>query len=155
MLRCGTSSIRLGPDRIEVTAKTLVLQGSGGRVVLGDDKVKIKAKSLIQGLSEDKIVLRSSGASVSLTADARIDGSSIKLKSPESASDADPTARTQVTKIELVDPDGAPIPHQRYVVVLGSGEERSGLLDQDGKADLELDEAATIRFPDLVSLETA
>jgi type VI secretion system secreted protein VgrG len=155
VLRCGTSTIQLGTDRIEVTAETLVLQGSGGRVVLGDDKVKIKAKSAIQGLSEDKIVLKSSGASVSLTGDAKIDGDNVKLKSAADASDPDQTANTQTTTIELVDHDGNPIPYQRYVLVMGNGDERSGTLDQDGKAEIELDEAATIRFPGLVEVESA
>ena len=41
------------------------------------------------------------------------------------------------------------------VLVLGSGDERSGFLDQDGKAEIELDEAATVRFPGLVDLESA
>ena len=155
VLRCGTSTIHLGTDRIEVTADTLVLQGKGGRVVLGDDKVKIKAKSKIQALSEDAIVLKSSGASVGLTADAKIDGGSVKLKSSSDASDPDATADAQTTTLELKDHDGHPIPHQRYVIVMGNGDERSGMLDEDGKAEIELDASATVRFPGLVEVEPA
>ena len=47
------------------------------------------------------------------------------------------------------------IPYQRYVLVLGSGQERSGFLDKDRKAEVELDEDATIRFPGLVDVESA
>jgi type VI secretion system secreted protein VgrG len=155
VLRCGTSTVHLASDRIEVTADTLVLKGSGGRITLADDKVKIKAKSAIQGVSDDKIVLKSSGASVKLDDDAKVDGSNVKLKSSASASDSDTTADAQITTIELVDGAGNPIPYQRYVLVLGSGDERSGFLDKDGKADVELDESATVRFPGLVELQSA
>jgi type VI secretion system secreted protein VgrG len=155
VLRCGKSSIHLTPERIEVTSPTIVLQGSGGSVALGDDQVKVKARSKILGLSDDKILFKASGASVRLDADARIDGSQVKLKSPDSASDAASDRHLEPTKIELVDDHGDPIPHQRYLVVLGNGEERSGLLDEHGKAEIELDESAQITFPGLSSVETA
>jgi type VI secretion system secreted protein VgrG len=155
VLRCGTSTVHLGVDRVEITAETLVLTGSGGRVVLGDDQVKIKAKQRVQALSADTIILKSSGAGVSLTADAKIQGSNVKLGSPVSADDPDSQAATQTTTLELVDHDGRPLPHQRYVIMLGNGEERSGVLDADGKAEILLDEAATVRFPGLADLETA
>ena len=152
VIRCGKSSIHLTPDRIEIDSPTIVVKGSGGSVSLGDDKVKIKAKSQILGLSDDKVFLKGSSATVSLAAEAKIDGDKVKLKSADSASDSSSDPTKQPTTITLVDENGDPIPFQRYVYTV-DGAERSGLLDKDGKAEVELDVAAKITFPGLASAE--
>ncbi len=147
-LRCGTSSVRLTPTAIEITADTVMVQGKGTRVVLGDDKIRLKAKDKIQVLG-DSVVLKSSGASVGLTSEAAIDGSRVLIKSPASATDPvqDPTVET--TSIELVDQDGRPMAYQRFRLTFGDGTEYTGVLDQDGKADVEFElGTATATFPD-------
>jgi type VI secretion system secreted protein VgrG len=153
VLRCGKSLIHLTPDRIDLVAPTLAFAAEGATAALGGDQVKLKAKGKIVGLSDDKILWKSSGASVSLTAEAKIDGSQIKLKSPDSESISEQESEAQVTTIELVDDQGHPMAHQRYVILFGDGQERSGLLDADGKAEVELDASAEILFPGLVSVE--
>ncbi|HTJ83463.1 MAG TPA: hypothetical protein VL400_17205, partial [Polyangiaceae bacterium] len=53
-----------------------------------------------------------------------------------------------LTTIQLVDESGAPAGGRRYVIMSGDGE-RSGVLDDKGEAELELDADAQIYFPDV------
>jgi type VI secretion system secreted protein VgrG len=153
LLRCGKSTVRVAPDKIELISQAIFLKAEGGRMVLRDDEVKTYAKSRVIVVSDDKVVLKSSGASVDLSSEARIDGSKVKLKSSESASDSDEDEPVQPTKIELVDQEGNPLPYQRYRIILGDGSELTGILDQNGKAEVDLDAPASIVFPDLAEVE--
>jgi hypothetical protein len=53
-----------------------------------------------------------------------------------------------LTKISLTDEDGTPAARRRYVIV-GSDGERSGVLNDRGEAELELEADAQIYFPDV------
>jgi len=116
--------------------------------------VKLEAKSKLVGRSEDQIVLRASGANVLLSSEAKVEGSAIKLNQPSSESDSESSEEAKIATVELVDDQGNPVPYHRYVVRLESGEERSGLLDKDGKAEIELEGAAEIVFPGFGSIES-
>jgi hypothetical protein len=48
-----------------------------------------------------------------------------------------------------VDQKGKPLAHQRYLLVLDDGSEQSGILDADGKAEVEVGASGKIVFPDL------
>lgn len=54
----------------------------------------------------------------------------------------------QAACIKLADEDGNPLPGRRFVVVAGDGSERSGTLDENGEAELLLEEGGEIIFPD-------
>ena len=83
---------------------------------------------------------------------AQVMGASINMCGPGSADGVDELER-ELTHIELKDEDGEPCANQRFILVFDDGSEQSGFLDADGKADLYLEEGATIRFPGM--LDTA
>ncbi|MFT3764754.1 MAG: type VI secretion system tip protein TssI/VgrG [Minicystis sp.] len=151
VLRCGDSSIVITPSSIQlVSAKVRIdadtLESAG-------DTVNVKAGKLAR-IEGKKAFLLSDGASVCLTANAKVNGGKVQLGSPPDGSDG-PEARATPpppTKLKLADQDGNPLPGERYVLVLGDGSERGGVLDANGEAILPgLEGAAKIRFPDLPS----
>ena len=154
-LASGDSYVRITPSGIEIVGDDVVVRGKGGEARLGDDKIKLRAKSLVSVRSDDKVALYGSGSSVALTADAKIDGAQVKLKSPDSSSENDDADEGQLTTIELVDEEGSPLAGQRFRIVFSDGSERSGALDANGKATLRLPESAEIAFPELGDIETA
>ena len=58
----------------------------------------------------------------------------------------------KLTTIELKDEQGRPCPQQRYILVFADGREQSGFLDETGRAELLLEEGATIRFPGMIDV---
>src|SRR5262249_37486791 len=114
VLRCGKSSIRIGPDEIEIASPKVTVRGKDARLLLHEGKAKLKAKNLWQVVSDDKVVLKSSGASLGLGAEAKLDGAQVLLNSPEQATDNIQVNEPPPTKIELVDQEGHPIPYQRF-----------------------------------------
>ncbi len=155
VLRCGKSTLRLAPDHIELCAPAIFLQAEGSTAVLAKDEVRLHAKAKALVFSDDKVLLKSSGATVSLTADAKIDGAAVKLKSPDSESDSGSQAAVKRTKIELKDQAGQPLAYQRFLVLLEDGSERGGMLDRNGKAEMVIEGAAEIVFLDLANVEEA
>lgn len=155
VIRCGKSVLRLAPDHIELSSPAIFLQADGGSAVLGKDEVRLHAKAKALVFSDDKVLLKSVGATVSLTADARIDGATVKLKSPDSEDDpASPPSRPR-TKISLKDAAGEPLAYQRFLVLFEDGSERGGILDRAGEAELSLEGDASVVFPDLADIEEA
>jgi type VI secretion system secreted protein VgrG len=145
VLRCGQSSIRLGPDSVEIIAP---------RVLLSGDKVEAGAEEELRVVSKKGLVLKSEklhamgkSASLLLFTDADIGGQRVKLNSKvdEAAIVAKPRP---LTKISLTDEDGSPAARRRFVIV-GSDGERSGVLNDRGVAELELEADAQIYFPDV------
>jgi type VI secretion system secreted protein VgrG len=149
VLRCGKSTIRLGTDTIDICSPTIHLFGDDSHLTLAGDEAKLYAKTNAI-TTADKIVLKSNGASLGLTSDAKLDGDSILLKSSSDASDSAPDATTpQPTTIELKDQDGNPLPGQRFIVIKDDGSQQSGVLDDQGKVSLVLDGSAKVLFPDV------
>ncbi|MFO0761141.1 MAG: type VI secretion system tip protein TssI/VgrG [Byssovorax sp.] len=147
VLRCGKSSIRITEDAIELCSPSISVSGEGGGLTI-DEALTIRAKEEAHVLA-DKMLFKSSGASVSLSTEAQIDGKKILLNSPASASDPVTDKSPEPTKIELVEQNGRPISHQRYLVKIEDGSEVSGILDEHGKAEIMLDGSGTITFPGL------
>lgn len=148
-LRVGDSSILLTKDAIQLSAAKVRLDAAVVEIV--GDTVSAKASELAR-VEGKKAFLLSEGASVCLTNEAKIDGAKVRLKAPPDASDG-PAARPKApppTKIKLADQDGNPVPGERFVVTLGDGTERSGVLDENGEAVLpDVEGSAKIAFPDL------
>jgi len=155
VLRCGKSSIRLSPESIEIASPKVTVRGKDARLLLQNGKAKLKAKSLFQVVSDDKVVLKSSGASLGLGSQAKLDGAKVLLNSPEAATDNIQVDEPRPTIIELVDQDGHPIPYQRFRIVLGDGSHYAGFLDENGKAEVDIEEPGEIVFPDLSNVESA
>ena len=82
-----------------------------------------------------------------------LDGSQILLNSPQHAQDPVREQQVQTTVIELKDAQGRPIPNQPYRIVLGDGRERTGVLDEQGRAEIELDGDGEVFFPGVAELQ--
>lgn len=155
VIRCGKSTLRMAPDHIELSSPAIFLQADGATAVLEKDDVRLRAKARALVLSDNKVLLKSAGATVSLTADAKIDGAAVRLKSPDIESFTGAQVAPQKTKIELKDPEGHPLAYQRFLILLQDGSERGGILDREGKAEIDIEGSASIVFPDLPDVEEA
>lgn len=148
-LRVGGSSILVTPEAIQLSAAKVRLDAEVIEIV--GDTVSAKAAKMAR-VEGKKAFLLSEGASVCLTGEVKIDGAKVRLKTPPDASDG-PAAKPNPpppTKIKLADQDGNPLPGERFVVTLGDGTERSGVLDENGEAVLhDVEGSAKILFPDL------
>jgi len=149
VLRCGDSSILIGPKSIELSSPNIVLRAKDASIAAQDGELKLASGT--QALFKSpKIALRAAGASVGLGQNATIDGAKVKLNcGPESGNDPDKVEESKPTEIVLKDKDGKPIPHQRFLITTDDGAEYSGVVDKDGKAILDLKEGGKMSFPDL------
>lgn len=154
VLSCGRSSIRITDNKIEIVSPAVSASGTGGGFCIGEDTIRIKAKADAQVVAE-RVLLKTPDASVSIAKDAQIDGRRVLLNSPDSATDPVPDKSPKTTTIELVDQRGKPLAHRRYLITLADGSEVSGILDKDGKAEVEVEGAGTITFPGLRGAKAA
>ncbi len=152
VLRCGKSVLRLTPERIELSTPSLVMVGGGAGLTVEKDELRVRAKKKVQVLSE-KVLLKSKRASIELSTDAHVDGERVLLKSPASVTDPVEPTRVELTHIEVLDQQGTPMAHSRYRIIQDDGRERCGVLDDRGRAEVELTCAAVIEFPDLRDVE--
>jgi type VI secretion system secreted protein VgrG len=152
---CGRSVIAVSKERITLCSPEIGLYAADAAMALGDKKARIVAKdeAIVQS---DSTSLRGQVAAVELTADAIVRGSAINLLKPSGATDTlSGPARRRLTKIELTDQDGQPLAFQRFVIRLADGDERVGVLDEHGRAEMEIAGGgeATIWFPDVANVE--
>ena len=154
LIHCGPTMLRLTPERAELVAEEVILQGKGSRIRLQDNKVLIHADERAQAMAET-VAFSSNGAAIALGSEAQIDGARVLLNSPETASDEIDNEEPEPTIIELVDQAGEPLPNRPFRIVLSDGSEMSGVLDEEGRASVALEEEAEIYFPGLHELEPA
>lgn len=88
----------------------------------------------------ESINILTDGAQVKLTDDVKITGSKVKLNPPktdqEKSEDPKPP---KPTKINFKDQEGRALANQRFVIHFDDGSEVAGVLDHEGKAELELE----------------
>ncbi|MCA9618884.1 MAG: type VI secretion system tip protein VgrG [Myxococcales bacterium] len=149
VLRCGTSFLRLAPDRIEIGADAVVAQTADVRVALDERDLRMLAAGTVQIIGKEGVTILGSGSALGLTSEASLDGSRVLLNSPSSAEDPRQDEEREPTLIELVDQHGHPIPHHPYRVELEDGTILTGVLDADGKARLDLEDGGEVTFPGL------
>lgn len=150
VLRVGKSTLRLAADRIELVSPTVVARGTDAELSASDKGLRLSSKWGLDVLAKDRLFLGSgAGATLSLKSEFKADGARILLNSPEKADDPARPPPAPRTSVELVDETGASLAFQRFIVTLASGAELAGLTDKEGKAELYLEEAGTISFPDL------
>lgn len=152
LVRCGRSYIRVSDARVEICSPEIVLAADGATARLGGDEMRFLADATYQVVA-DRVLLTSSGASLGLSSEASVDGARVLLNSPQSASDSVEPEEVEPTVIELTDQDGRPLAHQSYRIVLDDGSVRTGTLDENGRAEVELDGSAEVVFPDLGEVE--
>ena len=147
----GETMVHVSDRGITVSAKRIDLHAGESSHTLDGRDIRTTATGTVTTRA-DTVKMASSGASIALQGDARIDGSSVRLKSDTSIPDEHQSA-AQPTSLELTDPDGRPLANRPYVIRTPHGHERAGVLDADGKATVLLETDATVRFPGLVDLQ--
>jgi hypothetical protein len=151
-LRVGKTMVRLTEHGIELHGETILVQGKEGSLAAGDDGITLRTTKKAE-IAADTVHLHTTGDAtvLSMKKDVKVSGSKILLNSPENSKDPRPEDPPPPTSIALCDQEGKPIPHQRFVIGLDGGKERSGLLDERGRVELLLEPGgeATIRFPEL------
>jgi type VI secretion system secreted protein VgrG len=155
VLRCGHSFIRIAAGEIEIGAARVTIRGEDARLLLAEGEAKLKVQNTFQAVSDDSVVLTSSGASLGLRSEAQLDGSRVLLNSPDRVSDEIEVDEPELTHIELVDQEGQPIAYQRFRIVFDDGSEFMGFLDEEGKATVDVEGSGHIDFPDLANIEEA
>src|SRR5262249_30997568 len=148
------SSIRLTPACVRIATPEIRLEGKGARVRLRGGDVLVKADGVVQNIA-DKILFKASGAAVSLSSDAQIDGGRVLLQFPASATDTVTPKSTRPTIIELADGAGNPIARHPYRIVFHDGSELTGTLDENGRAKLDLEQDGEVVFPGLLEVQSA
>lgn len=102
-------------------------------------------------LKAEKFLLKTPDASLSMKTDVQLDGKKILLNSPDQAKDPVEDTAPPPTKIQMKDQSGKPLSNQRFVITLPDGSEYSGILDKDGRTEMEFEGSGKITFPDLAS----
>ena len=157
VLRVGESSVRLTPEGIELVAAKVTLHADDVQTEAKEQLAIFAGKQLalnaekINAIAADKLVLKGKEGQLQLDQNARLDGTLVKLNcKPDPVDEAEPPPYEppKATKIKLADEDGKPLPGRRYVIVAADGSERSGVLDENGEAELFLEEGGEIIFPD-------
>lgn len=154
LLRCGQSSIRVSDGRIEITSPEIILAAEDATQRLGGGDVTMLTTGRLQAIA-DTALIKSSGASFSLTSEAAIDGAKVLLNSPENADDSVTPEQIEPTILELRDQDGRPVAHQRYRIELADGTALTGVLDDEGRAEVRIEGSAEVVFPDRAEVEPA
>jgi hypothetical protein len=149
VLVVGKSSLRLAPDRIELSSPTISTTGQGGAMSVGGDGLTMKSKDKAKLTMGKEVRVQTDGASVKMGQEVTLQGQKINMKSPDPAQGDAATDPDPPTKVELKDQDGNAVPYQRFLVKQGDGTEVGGKTDKDGKAEPDLKSAGKIIFPDL------
>ena len=115
------------------------------------EKARVRSKGKLV-LSADSINILTDSAQVKLTEEVKITGAMVKLNPPKTDTEKDDDPKPpKPTKVDFKDQEGRPLANQRFVIHLDDGSEVAGVLDHEGKAELEIDGGgdAKITFPDV------
>lgn len=153
-LRCGESSIFIGPNAVEIRSPTVSIAAADAGFIASNGKTRLTAKEQATIIA-NKLMMKSSEATIGLGKNVKIDAPKIKLNcKPDSTEDeSKPEAPPPPTRIQLRSKSNEPIAHQRFIVRLKNGSEYSGFLDKEGMAVLGLDPEGYVTFPDLDKVE--
>ncbi len=153
-IRCGTTSIRIGPDGVELCGDMIRAAANSSGFEVNSTGLKLMSPGVRAHLG-NKLLITTDKASLAMHEEVKLDGLKILLNSPDQATDRPPPEPSPPTIIELSDPDGQPLARQRFTIELKDGSQRSGVTDADGKAKLELPSDGNIYFPELSEVEGA
>ncbi|MFO0550934.1 MAG: type VI secretion system tip protein TssI/VgrG [Polyangiaceae bacterium] len=143
-IQCGDSVLRMTPDRVEITAKEIVVSGSESTLVRSE-------KSIVALDGEAKIAAPAArffgtGSSLELTKDVYAKGASIKLNyregDPPSATSEEAQAETQPFKLKLSDGAFQPYANRPYELTV-DGRRYSGTTSGDGTVTEDIPKGAT------------
>jgi type VI secretion system secreted protein VgrG len=152
VLRCGDSRVRLAPDRIELSSSGGLSLRSGNTVVeVTPDKVRLRSQGQAV-ISAASVNILTGAAQVKLTDEVKITGSMVKLNPPMTDEEKDdPPKPPRPTRLDFKDEQGRPLAGKRFVIHLDDGSEVAGVLDADGRAELEIEGggSARVTFPEV------
>jgi type VI secretion system secreted protein VgrG len=153
-LRCGQSAVRITAQGIELSAPSVSIRSGKTALTLADEGMRAHASGARAQMLGDTLIFQTDqGASIAMAREVKLDGKQILLNSPERAEDPKPEEPPPPTRIELVDQEGHPLAHQRYIVLLDDGAQQSGVLDADGKAEIHVKGSGRVVFPDVDGAE--
>jgi hypothetical protein len=153
VLRCGKSEIRMDGESIDIRSLSVVINGEDAGIHVGGGKIFMKARDLVQGLARQVLMAGEGGGTVAVTSEVALDGDRILCNSPADACDPISAEHAEPTIIELVDQNNQPIARHPYRILLAGGGERAGVLGEDGRAEIDLEQGGRIVFPGLGPLE--
>ena len=145
IFRCGQSSIRLGPDSVEISSPNVTV--TGNEFAVGMEKAVTVVSKETAMMKSEKVNLSTESASLNLFEEAHLGGKHVKFSNEVQKAQVVPKLHPE-TKIRLVDEDGLPAANRRFVVITPTGE-RSGMLSDLGEATIEVSSAIAIYFPDV------
>jgi type VI secretion system secreted protein VgrG len=158
VLRVGSTSLRLTPTAFEVVADEVRFV-SKRTVVQSEQKIELFSRKSIAAVAETldlladkRAVLSGEQGKLKLAKDARLDGSVVKLNcdpAPPDPLEPPEYEPPKPTIIELCDEDGAPLVNRPFLLTFADGSERSGILDEAGRAEVFIDESCDISFPNV------
>lgn len=151
VLRCGPTTLRIDERGIELTGGAIRAAGEKGALEVSDAGIKLVSEGGYARF-DDKILLKTDAASLSMAREMKLDGDRVLLNAPDKAKEEPAPPPGPLTEITLTDKDGNPLPQCRFVVALEDGAQRGGVTDQDGKARVEIPANGKIRFPDLTDV---
>ncbi|MBI4917937.1 MAG: type VI secretion system tip protein VgrG [Acidobacteria bacterium] len=147
-LSCGTSSLRIGPDGIELVGDMVRAAGKKGGLEANAAGVTIRSEGAFAQLG-DKLHLQTAGTSLTLgKTELKADATKILFNSPERATEEPAPRPAEMTVIELVDDANRPVANAPFVVDLEDGTRRSGVTDKNGRCQIDLPSDGSIRFLD-------
>ena len=158
VLRVGSTSLRLTPTGLEVVADEVRFV-SKRTVVQSENEIELFSKKSIAAVAETvdiladkRVVVAGEQGKLKLAKDARLDGSVVKLNcdpAPPDPLEPPEYEPPKPTLIELCDEDGAPLKRRPFLLTFADGSERSGILDEEGRAEVFIDESCDISFPNV------
>ncbi|MFO0612706.1 MAG: type VI secretion system tip protein TssI/VgrG [Polyangiaceae bacterium] len=143
-LQCGTSTVRIAPDRVDITADAVAIKGRSEVTVEGGD-------SLVDLGAEARVTSRATrlfgaAASVEVSSNAYMQGAQIKLGAregdPPSASPEDPAPPTRTLSLKLSDAGFQSLANRPYELTV-DGVRYTGNTDGGGNVSESIPEAAT------------
>ena len=147
-LRVGDSVLRITAEGIELAGPNLRINGDAFELRANETLVMDAPDQIT--MKSDKVLMQSESAFLGLGKVAKLKGELVKLNCDDDPVDElDPPEEPTLTVIQLNDEDGKPIPNQRFVLVLPDGSEKTGTLDEEGKAEIDVDDSGDIIFPDV------
>ena len=140
ILRCGDSSIEIGPSEIKAFAESIAI-ASARSTNLSGPKSRVNLTADVEILSNGKISASSTGASLQLDKEAQLSGKKVKLNpgviAPGSESSTSKSTKKRSISLKLTDEEFQPYKSKTFHV-LAEGGLHKGTTEPDGTAKFEI-----------------
>jgi len=133
-----------------LAAGQLVVAGTKGGAGGGDSAEAASGILRPEGAAKSVLVSRTETTALQDETARREDSEESAAADEEESAVSEETAETTWIEIELMDPDGTPVPNERYKITMPDGSIKYGRLDGDAKARIEKLQPGScqVTFPD-------